>query len=207
MTEVNRTKFKVANKTDDTFELTDVDDSSDVDTSGYTTYSSGGEVRKCVTSVSGLSHLAGETVDVICDGDVASTAVVSGAGVVTITSPVTGGGEVHIGLRYTPYYQSMRVEGGSLVGTAQGKFKSISKVIIRLFESLKAKIGNILSQDEYSFRDLGDSTTNTIEVFSGDQEVPMPANWDRDGYIIITQDGPYPLNITSITYYLNVSDD
>ncbi|MDP7260902.1 MAG: ubiquitin-activating E1 FCCH domain-containing protein, partial [archaeon] len=45
MTEVNGKTFKVANKTTNTFELQDVD-GSNVDTSGYTTYSSAGTINK-----------------------------------------------------------------------------------------------------------------------------------------------------------------
>ena len=45
MTEVNGKTFKVASKTTNTFELQDVD-GSNVDTSGYTTYSSAGTINK-----------------------------------------------------------------------------------------------------------------------------------------------------------------
>lgn len=45
MIEVNGSTYVVANKTDDTFELTD-SDGNDVDTSGFTAYTSGGNVYK-----------------------------------------------------------------------------------------------------------------------------------------------------------------
>lgn len=44
MTEVNERRFKVANKADNTFQLTDEDTGANVDTSGYTAYSSAGVV-------------------------------------------------------------------------------------------------------------------------------------------------------------------
>lgn len=206
MTEVNRTKYIVSGVVGDTFELTTAAAGADVDTSGYTTYISGGEVRKCVTSVSGLDHLVGETVDLFIDGDTATTAVVSAAGAVAITTPSNGGGEIHAGLRYTPKVKTMRIEAGSNLGSAQSKLKRTSKIFVRLYESLALKAGNDDTQDEFDLRDPGDSTTNPIPVFSGDHEVFMPSAWDRDGYVVITQDGPYPLNIIAIVIYLNVSD-
>lgn len=205
MTEVNQTKYKVANKTDDTFELTDADTGDDIDTSDYTTYSSGGEVRKCNTSVTGASHLNGETVDIFIDGDTGTTGTVSG-GTITITTPSNGGGEIHAGLRYTPYLRTMRIEAGSALGTAQSKLKRISKVFTRLYETLKLKVGNDITQDEFDFRPVQDTSSSMIDVYSGDLEVPMPSVWDRDAYVIVTQDGPYPSNIIAIIIYLTVSD-
>ena len=205
MTEVNRTKYKVAGVSGDTFQLTDSDDEN-VDTSDYTTYVSDGEVRKCNTSVSGLSHLVAETVDLFLDGDTATTAVVSAGGVATITTPTTGGGEIHAGLRYTPYYKSMRIEAGSALGTAQAKLKRIGQVFMRLYESLALKAGNEDTQDSFDLRLKSDTTENTIPVFSGDQQILQPSSWDRNGYIIITQAGPYPLTIIAVIIHLTVSD-
>jgi hypothetical protein len=45
MTELNSRFVKVANKTADTFELTDLDD-NDIDTTGYTTYTTGGQASR-----------------------------------------------------------------------------------------------------------------------------------------------------------------
>ena len=207
MTEVNRTKFKVAGVSGDTFQLTDASASTNIDTSSYTAYVSGGEVRKCVTSVSGLSHLVGATVDLFIDGDTGTTAVVSAGGAITIATPANGGGEIHAGLRYTPYLKTMRIEAGSALGTAQAKLKRINKVFVRLYESLKVKIGNENTQDEFDFRDPGDTSSNTIAVFTGDKEVLQPSQWDRDGHVVITQDGPYPLTVIAIIAHLTVSDD
>ena len=44
MTEVNDNRYKVANKTANTFELTDPDTSADINTTGFTAYASGGYV-------------------------------------------------------------------------------------------------------------------------------------------------------------------
>ncbi len=202
-TEVNRQKFTVANVSDDTFELNDIDDVP-IDMSGYTAYISGGEVRKCVTSVSGLGHLVGETVDAFLDGDTAITAVVTAGGAIAIPSP--GAGEIHAGLRFTPYLKLMRLEAGSNLGTAQSKLKRIKEVFVRVHRSLQMKAGNEDIQDSFDFREVGDTSSNTIEVLRCDQKVLMPSLWDRNGYVVVTQEGPFPLNIISIVIYVEVSD-
>jgi len=45
MTELNNKIYKIANKADDTFELTD-EEGANVDTSGFTTYTSGGTIQR-----------------------------------------------------------------------------------------------------------------------------------------------------------------
>lgn len=198
MTEVNQTKFKVANKTDNTFELTDVNTGDNIDTSAYTAYSSGGEVRKCVTSVSGLSHLAGKTVDILVDGVVSTSAVVTAGGAITIADPVNGGGEMHAGLEYTSTMKTMRIEAGSQQGTAQSKLKRISKVYIRVYESIGMNVGNEDVQDEVPF--------DAYPLFSGDKEAPMPSLWDRNAYIMVIQDDPLPLTIIALIIWMTTED-
>lgn len=198
MTKVNKQKFKVANVSSDTFQLTDPATSANVDTSAYTAYSSGGEVRKCVTSVSGLSHLVLETISVCIDGVEGVASDVSAGGVITITTPANGGGEIHAGLVYTSTLKTMRIEVGSQQGTAQSKLKRIQKVYAMIVDSLGMNMGNEDTMDEIVF----DEDT----LYSGWKDITFPSLWDRDGYIKITQDDPLPLIVLTIVIYMTTSD-
>jgi hypothetical protein len=200
MTEVNQTKFKVANVAGTTFKLTSPEDDSNINTTNYLAYVSGGEVRKCVTSVSGLSHLEGETVDILADGITATPADVSG-GAVTLTDPEYGGGEIHAGLEFTSKIQTLRIEAGSNQGTAQNKIKRIQKIIVRLYETIGMKAGSVNIQDAIDF-----GSSEPISLFSGDKEIIYPADYDKDAYIVIYQDEPQPLTILAIITYVNVFD-
>jgi len=207
MTEVNRVKFKVivTGYSVDTFALTDPDTDENIDTSDYGEYESDGEARKCLTSGFSLDHLEDKEVALLVDGAVSPSKTVS-AGDFTILDPVTGGGEIHAGLPYISTIKTMRIEAGSVQGTAQTKLKRIHKVFVRVHESVGMYVGNINEQDEISFREADDDMDKPIPLKSGDYEVMMPSLWDRDGHIIITQEDPLPLNILAITVYLAVSD-
>lgn len=201
MTELNGSKFKVANKTDDTFELTDTDD-TDIDSTEYGVWQSGGEVRECTTAVSGLDHLEGESVALCVDGAaLAEETVASGA----VTADATGG-EIHAGLPYTSILQTMRLEAGQESGTAQGKLKKISKVVVRFYETVGCNIGTPSSQDTINFRATGDDTDEAIDLFTGDKDIIFPGSFDEDAYVYITQDQPLPMNILALILFFTTNE-
>ena len=69
-------------KTTNTFEL------SGIDGSAFTAYTSGGKVRKAVTSIAGLDHLEGETVACLADGNVVAGLTVSNGAVTLSRRPL-----------------------------------------------------------------------------------------------------------------------
>ena len=89
------------------------------------------------TTLSGLSHLEGQTVSILADGSTHADKTVS-SGSITLDRSVTS---AVVGLSYDSVLQTMRVEGGAAEGTSQGKTKRISKVVLRLFETVGAKVG------------------------------------------------------------------
>lgn len=202
MTELNGHKYKVANKTDNTFELTDTDD-NDIDSTTYGVYQENGEVRKCYDTLSGLDHLEAETVSVCGDGAALSDEVVSGAGAITID---TTSGEIHAGLTYTSTLQTMRLESGQDSGTAQGKLKKINRAIVRLYESLGCSIGTDVSQDDISFLSEDDETDVATTLFTGDKEISFPGTFDQDAYVVVKQEQPLPLNILAIILFFTTNE-
>lgn len=201
MTELNGGRYKIANSDTDTFELTDTDD-TDIDSTEYGTYLSGGEARECVADVSGLDHLEGEDVAVCADGAVLSEETVT-SGAITID---TASGEIHAGLPFTSTLQTMRVEAGQESGTAQGKMKKIIKVVLRLYNSVGCKVGNEDSQDEVAFRSAGDDTDEAIPLFTGDKTIVPYGTFDKTGYIVVVQDNPLPLNILALILFLTTNE-
>lgn len=201
MTELNGKKFIAANISGNTFELRDLDN-NEIDGTSYEAYESGGEFRELSDTLSGLDHLEDETVAICGDGAaVNDELVVSGA--VTLD---TASGEVHAGLPYDSILQTMRIESGGQLGTAQTKSKHIAEVYVRFWNSVGCNVGTPDNQDAISFRNTGDSTDEAIPLFTGDKRIPFPGDWDSDAYIYITQDQPLPLNILAIIPYLTTEE-
>ena len=112
------------------FDETDATDFRFVDS--HLTYSG-----SATTTLSGLAHLEGQTVSVLADGATHADKVVS-SGQITLDRSTT---KAVVGLAYDSVLQTMRIEGGAAEGTSQGKTKRISKVVLRLFETVGVKVG------------------------------------------------------------------
>ena len=203
MTDLNDEFYLVAEKTDHTFKLTTLEGVG-VDGSGFDAYISDGEVREMVSTISGLTHLKGETVAVCTDGAAQPNKVVSGAGVVTLTSKVA---VVHIGLPYTPTIQGLPLSDGSATGTGAGKVRRIYKAIVRFYKTLGAQFGNENMQDRVDFLDTAVAIGQASPLFTGIKEVDVPAGWDRLGEFYITQPQPLSITVLYLVLFSQVSDE
>ena len=155
------------------------------------------------TTISGLDHLEGQTVSVLADGSLHPNVTVS-SGAVTLQRSVT---KAHIGLPFTSKVETLRIDGGSALGSSQGKIKRISEVTIRLFRSVGLKVGTSSSElDIVPFRDSGDAMSTAIPLFTGDKTVEFRGGYDDDATIVIQQDQPLPMTILAIFPTVSVFD-
>lgn len=159
-----------------------------------------------VTSLSGLSHLEGETVSILADGATHSKKVVS-SGAISLDRSSR---KVVVGLPYNSVLQTMRIEGGAgqYEGTAQGKIKRISKVVLRLFETVGAKVGpNLDTLETVPFRTTSSAMDLPVSTFlAGDKEVEFRDDYNTDGFIFVKQDQPLPLTVLALYPTLVTSD-
>jgi len=160
-----------------------------------------GTVSTATTSVSGLSHLEGETVKIVINDAVFPDATVA-SGSISITVP-SGWSNVaiQVGLGYTSTLKTMRVEAGSQAGKAQGLRKRWNEVMVRLLDTTGVKING----DQLPFRTSSTPMGSGIGLFTGDKRVTN-LGWDRDGIIEIKQEQPLPLTVLGIHGTLTVSD-
>lgn len=147
------------------------------------------------TTVRGLNHLEGETVQVIVDGDyIGEQAVSSG----TITLPETGT-TVVAGLKYTSKIKTMPVAPRGDWGAAGGGMKVIPRIMLNLLNSIGFKHGRSdtdLQQDD--FRNMGDDMDRSPDLFTGWKEVRLDTQHDREGQYWVVQDQPFPLNVLDL---------
>jgi len=197
MTELNGNRYKVANKTSTTFELTLQSDDSNVDGSSYTAYDTGGEVRLGITTVTGLEHLEGETVQIVGNGAVFPDKTVS-AGSVTVSEAVS---EAYVGLAYTSTVKPSRPEFGMPMGITQGKSKRWNNVFVRLLNTT----GIAINGDQMPFRKSSDPMNEKVAAFTGDKKVSN-MGWDKDGFVEVKQEQPLDMHVVAIGGDLNTGE-
>lgn len=194
MSELNGITVLVANKTTHTFEITD-NAGVNINTTNYTTYVSGGTARKMVSSVSGLSHLEGQTVSILADGAVQPNQVVS-SGTITISPKAA---TIHVGLPYNSDGQMLRLEAGSADGTALGKTRRTHRVGFLLHRSLGLQIGTSFDElDTVTFRRTSDPMTRAPALFSGIISESIQSDYDFENQICWRQSQPLPSTILAI---------
>ena len=156
-----------------------------------------------VTTISGLSHLEGQTVSVLADGATHPDKVVT-SGEITLSRSAS---KVKVGLPYTSLLQTMRLDAGSQNGTSQSKTKRIYEITLRLYESLGVEVGpDLNNMERIPFRSSADAMDSSVGVFTGDKEVEFRGNYETDGFIFVRQDQPLPLTILSLYPKLQTND-
>ena len=195
MTELNGNRYKIANKTDNTFELIDYDDETNVDGTAFTTYTSGGYVRKCVITIAGLSHLEGKSITCLVNGTVESGKVVSG-GSVTLDDYAS---IIHAGLPYTSEFESLNINYPARDGTIQGRKKAIRGVTLRVEKSYGGSVGiNNNSNMETITNTLSTIYNTPAELFTGDVQIMPYSSSSTNATIVVRQTNPLPLTILMI---------
>ena len=175
---------------------TDIEDAFYVDAG--LTYSGG-----AATTISGLSHLEGQTVSILANGATHADKTVS-SGSITLDRSVT---KAHVGLSYDSILQTMRTDAGGTEGTAQAKNKRISDIDIRVLNSVGAKIGPSETElDIIPFRTVHMTMDNPVPLYTGDKFIEFPGGYDNDGFVVVKQDQPLPLTILSIFPRLQTFD-
>lgn len=151
--------------------------------------------KMTVTTISGLSHLEGQTVDVLVNGATHPSRVVSG-GQITLQN---AGSKVHVGLACPGRLQTMRLNAGGADGTSQGKSARINQVVVRVLETLGLQFGsNFASLDEGQFRDALDEMDNPPPLFTGDMLFDFPDDYDTNPWVCLMQPYPLPSTIVAI---------
>ena len=202
MTNVNNLRFKVAGQTTNTFQLTNPADTN-IDSTNFTAYISGGTARKAVATISNLDHLEGQSVSVLGNGAVQASKTVS-SGSITLE---TRASIVHVGLPYISKIVTLSLEAGADVGTAQSRTKRIHEVFVRLYRSLGVKVGPEGGTLEIvPFRDSSDLMDRPPALFTGEKRVPYPRGFETKDHIQVQQDQPLPMTILALISHVKTND-
>ena len=153
---------------------------------------------------SGLDHLEGEQVAIRADAAPVAPKIVV-AGEIELDEPAS---EVEIGLLYAARFESTNLEAGASDGTAQGRRKTISKLVLTLRNAGGIRASAIAGEtgDELQFRDVQGPMDTAIPLYSGPMALKPPSGWDQLGRISVTSDTPLPATILSLVTRAEVND-
>lgn len=109
-----------------------------------------------------------------------------------------------MGASYSSIIQPVRPDMPSQIGTSQGAIKRPSKVYARVFKTLMFKLGIPPEGAQSALLETvhfkpSKQLAQSPEIYTGDKEVFIPANYDRSGYIYIVQDQPLPFTLVSLS--------
>ena len=178
------------------------------DGSAYTTYSADGEARKKVTSVTGLTHLEGQSVKVYADGAVQTDKTVS-SGAITLDNAAS---MVHVGLSYERRWKSLKLAYGGQGGTAVGQPKNIAAVILILLEAAEGSLsmatvdidgeGSFTELDLRSAVNLDDAP---VPFFTGEKALGITAGHDTDIRLLLKGTSPVPFTVLGLSPEMEVA--
>lgn len=163
-------------------------------------------------TLTGLHHLAGETVQVLVNGATHPDVVVSEFGVVTLNSaalllPTL---TVHVGYTYQSDGQTLRPEAGAADGTSQGKTQRSHAVTFRLLDTLGLKVGPSFEKlKQLTFRQASDPTGAAVPLFTGDfgsEKYSWNGDYTKENVICWRVEQPVPATILAVMPRLSTED-
>ena len=153
------------------------------------------KLSEAATHITGLEHLEGKTVHVLADGYLYEALTVTG-GAVDIAEAAK---DIIIGLPYTMIIEQPNFETQMRDGSAQGREKTISFVILRLLNSFGGEIGPNSSVMNDIIYDVDEMELGQNILFSGDKKVTLASGgFNVDGRVYIRHDKPYPFTLSAI---------
>lgn len=155
------------------------------------------------SSLSGLSHLEGETVKVWADGALQGEQVVS-SGAITIDAAAS---VVQLGLGYTHKLKTLKLEAGGVAGTVVGKPGRITELTFVVHNSHTAEYGpNEDDLTSIDFRQVSDAMDAAAPLYTGERTVDFEADWDSDPRIYIESDDPAPFMLLAVAPVVTRND-
>ena len=134
-----------------------------------------------------LAAWANETVSLMIDGVYDSDIAANGSGQIDLSGK--SGTLAWAGLPYTPKLRTMPVAGAPL------DWKRVNRILARVYRTMDLYAGF----DTYAIADMDtDSDTLGDTWYTGDIEIPIQSNEDREGSIQITANVPEPLTIMAL---------
>lgn len=189
--------FKLKDGDGNYIDTTDWADLGEVPDPSITNYNSP-LVRKEITTVTGLDHLEGLTVQVLADGAVHPDRTVDG-GEIELQRRAS---IIAVGLPFTYKGETQRFIGGAKLGTDQGQPSIIDHVAMVLHNTMGGgfSVGNGIDRpvEPLNFREGSGNMNQSPPVFTGTKTVPTEDSWDGEATVYFENMQPLPMTVLAI---------
>lgn len=156
------------------------------------------------TTITGATHLVGQTVGVLADGSLHPDCVVSGGGGITLNRTAT---KVTLGKRYNSDGQTLRLEAGSANGTSQGKTQRSNRVNFRLHDSLGISVGpDFNSLSPRIVRTTSDDAGAAVPLYTGDDSDTWDGDYTFENLVCWRFSDPFPGTLLAVMPQLSTFD-
>ena len=163
-----------------------------------------------VSTVTGLTHLVGQTVAILADGAVKNQQVVqadgSGNGYITINSPAS---VITVGLPIQAQMETLPLDAGE--PTVQGKYKRVTKVRLYEYNTRGLKAGAVSQNQGPLLEETGAQWGRAVwgsppRLYTGQTLLHIPGVWDTYGTLFVQQDYPLPATLLGIEPWVVVGE-
>lgn len=148
-------------------------------------------------TVSGLTWLEGQTVNILADGAVVPPQVVT-SGTITLPNNITAS-KITVGLPIVAQLQTLPVAAQVDGGYGQGRQKNVNKIWLRVYRSS----GIFAGPDFNTLTPFKQRTTETYgsppNLVSDEVEIVLSPSWGASGQVCVQQTDPIPLDLASMT--------
>jgi hypothetical protein len=156
-------------------------------------------------TVSGLTHLVGQTVVILADGAVKAPQVVPPSGQISINFPAS---VITVGLPIQAQMETLPLDAGE--PTVQGKRKRVAAVKLYLYNSRGLKVGAVSADGvalEESAARWSTPWGSPPALYTGQTErIHISGSWDYYGSLFVQQDYPLPATLLGIEPWVSVGE-
>jgi hypothetical protein len=158
------------------------------------------------TTFTGAQQLSGLTCTGLADGVIIPPFVMPYNGTFTLG---TAASKVTVGLAFLPEAQSLYIDLGQ--PTVQSKDKKISRVTLRVTETLGLSVGsdstNAVPMKDLVRGNVGQNTNKVVtDLVTGDATTTIDPKWQEAGQIYFSQPYPYPASVLGVIQDVTVGD-
>ena len=205
MTELNNNIYTIddADSTAKTLTLADSTGTTDINSVGFTAYTSGGSLQRFERDFTNMTHLEGEGVASLSQGETQPSEDVS-SGAVSVDQ---WGNKVHIGLPFTSQFKTMPIIIEGREGISAGKTARINEVTIDFYESLGVQYGTDADNiDTVVFYDPDVDVGDPIPLFTGVRQMPFLYGMYRNAQVYLESDQPLPFTVRMVAPKITVTE-